>query len=63
MKKQTNSPFESGLMVIVIPIMLFGVAIAWWTHDSQKGWDFYTSGIHYFFEPLFHSLEKAVEKN
>jgi hypothetical protein len=63
MKTQRNNPFESGLMIIVIPIMLLGVVIAWWTHDSRKGWDFYASANHFIFEPLFQPLEKAVEKN
>ena len=63
MRKQTNNPFESGLMIIVIPILLCGLVVAWWTHDSQKGWDFSASGIHFIFAPLFQPLEKAVEKN
>jgi hypothetical protein len=50
-------------MVIVIPILLCGLVVAWWTHDSQKGWDFSASGFRFIFAPLFQPLEKVVEKN
>lgn len=62
MKKQGSDPFEDGLMIILIPILVIAIGIGLWTHDSKKGFEFYQKSLRFIFPPLFQPLEKAVQK-
>ncbi len=60
MNKNKLTFLELGLLVVIVPIMAAAVLVGVFTHDSNKGWDLYTSGIKFITAPLLQALENAV---